>query len=77
VLEKVGIDINAAENGVFLPANDNAPNPTGAAVHSHVHGDEYYAKVNDLIIRSFSGGRSAVIETLESVRRSLLDGGLD
>lgn len=37
MLARFGIDINDAENGVFLPMNRAAPKPAGVAVHSTLH----------------------------------------
>ncbi|WP_204011956.1 FG-GAP-like repeat-containing protein [Virgisporangium aurantiacum] len=75
VLEKHGIDINSAENGVFLPANSTSPNPTGATVHSTLHHEAYYANVNDWIRNAdIVGGREAVLRTLNDIRTMLETG---
>ncbi|GAA4671655.1 hypothetical protein Prum_074610 [Phytohabitans rumicis] len=74
VLEAYGISINAAENGVFLPAHTKSPNPTGATVHRTLP-DKYYTKVNELVLRAGATGRKEeVLETLESIRTGLLQG---
>jgi hypothetical protein len=49
MLAGFGIDINAPENGVFLPRFLTSPNPTGAAVHSTTHTDAYYRTVNEML----------------------------
>jgi hypothetical protein len=41
-LTQYGIDVNIAENGVFLPRNLGSANPLGAAVHSTLHTGGYY-----------------------------------
>jgi hypothetical protein len=76
MLPEHGIDINAAENGVFLPATATSANPTGAVVHSnlHTHGVEgYYQSVN----RALEDAESydEVVEILDDIRQTLLAGG--
>jgi RHS repeat-associated protein len=71
-LSNVGIDINDARNGVFLPRSSSSPNPTGASPHSRIHTNDYYAYVNDLM----SGARNAseAGDVLNHVRNQLLGG---
>lgn len=54
-LSKFGIDINDADNGVFLPRGSASVNPSGASVHSRIHTNDYYSYVNDMI----GGARNA------------------
>ena len=49
ILARFDIDINAAENGVFLPSNTASVSLSGSAVHSRVHTDAYYSEVNRLL----------------------------
>ena len=49
VLQKFGIDINEAANGVFLSASQFSANPTGAAVHASLHSGAYYETVNRIL----------------------------
>ncbi|MEQ1872622.1 MAG: RHS repeat-associated core domain-containing protein [Ilumatobacteraceae bacterium] len=75
-LARVGIDINAAENGVFLPMNLSSANPGGAAVHSTIHTggtNGYYAAVNDLLGQATT--RNEMVDALDFIRRRLLSGG--
>jgi hypothetical protein len=74
VLTRYGIDVNAAENGVFLPRNGDSANPLGAAVHSTLHTGGYYDAVNELLL----GANSAVevLDSLAYLRGALLGGGL-
>lgn len=74
VLQRVGVDINSADNGVFLPRSSAAPNPGGAAVHSRLHTRSYYETVNDRL--STVSTRDEAVEVLNSLRQSLLGGGL-
>lgn len=74
VLAKYGIDINAAENGVFLPANKLAPSPSGATVHQPMHSGNYYRTVNDLLTSATT--RAEAIGAPAYLRQSLLGGGV-
>lgn len=72
-LEKVGIGINEATNGVFLPATRTSANPGGAAVHSTLHTHEYYARVTDMLRSART--RAQAEHTLSEIRQILLSGG--
>ena len=74
VLARFGIDINSAENGVFLPANRSASNPSGAAVHSTLHSGAYYETVNALLLSATT--RAEAIDALGYLREALLRGDL-
>jgi RHS repeat-associated protein len=78
VLQRFGIHIDDAANGVFLPATRASANPTGAAVHTvGVHGKAtagpYYAAVNQLLGRATN--RQQAIQSLAYIRQRLLSGG--
>ena len=73
MLQRLGIDINDAGNGVFLPARMTSPNPTGAAVHSSLHTNAYYRQVNALLGQTTT--RDEALEVLAIVRGQLLSGG--
>lgn len=66
------MNINDADNGVFLPRGSASPNPTGASVHSRIHTKNYYAHVNHLI----GGARNAseARDVLSYLRGQLLGG---
>lgn len=78
ILERWGIGINEAVNGVFLPAWRASPNPTGAAVHSTVHStvhtEEYYKTVTTML--KGATNRVEAIEVLQLIRQRLQAGGL-
>jgi hypothetical protein len=74
VLQRFGIGINDGANGVFLPATRAAPNPTGAAVHSTLHTNEYYQVVNRRLGAATT--RAEAEAALNAVRQALLSGGL-
>ncbi|MFG3001974.1 ricin-type beta-trefoil lectin domain protein [Streptomyces sp. NPDC048340] len=71
-LDKFGIGVNDAENGVWLPRSSSSPNPHGLSVHSKIHTNEYYTYVNDLM----SGARnmSEALDVIGHVRRQLQGG---
>ncbi|MFC7615671.1 AHH domain-containing protein [Actinokineospora soli] len=73
VLQRFGMSLDDAANGVFLPSNLKSVNPTGAAVHSKIHTDRYYAAVNALLGRAQN--RQQVIQSLAHIRQRLLSGG--
>jgi len=72
ILRKFGIDINSAENGVFLPKNTKVSNPSGAAVHSTLHTNAYYVEVNRLL--STATTRAEALEALEFIKTELSAG---
>jgi RHS repeat-associated protein len=72
VLQREGVGINHADNGVFLPKNTSVPNPSGAQVHSTVHTNVYYNAVN-AALRSASAG--TVRDVLVDIANQLLGGG--
>jgi RHS repeat-associated protein len=72
-LAELGMDLNAEENLVYLPANKAAVNPTGAAVHSAEHTKEMYDIVNQFIVPVQT--RAQAQEALMWLREALLGGG--
>ncbi|MGX7826194.1 SpvB/TcaC N-terminal domain-containing protein [Actinokineospora sp. 24-640] len=73
VLQRFGLNLDDAVNGVFLPASRASANPAGAAVHSTLHTDRYYAAVNSLLSRAQN--RQQVVQSLAYIRQRLLSGG--
>jgi RHS repeat-associated protein len=74
VLQRFGIGVNEAANGVFLPATRVAANPLGAAAHSTVHTNAYYQTVNQMLGAATT--RAEALEALNAIRQRLLSGGL-
>ncbi|WP_413631492.1 AHH domain-containing protein [Microbacterium sp. SSM24] len=60
-------------NGVFLPRSVKSLNPDGAAVHSTLHTNAYYAGVNNALAAATS--RTEAMEILSRIRADLLSGG--
>lgn len=74
VLARFKIGLDDAVNGVFLPANKAAVNPTGAAVHSTLHTNKYYAAVNKLLTQAAT--KDEVLDALDYIRTELQAGRL-
>jgi len=69
--EDVDIDINGAENGVYLPTPKNDGSVSGI-IHSGRHPKIYGQKVNDRINDAYEiGGKPAVIKELDKIKKEL------
>ncbi len=76
LLDSFRIDINSAENGVYLPRGSDPvkyANPNGMAVHSKLHTNEYYDAVNDALLQA--ANREDAVQILDEIRKSLQQGG--
>ncbi len=69
ILEKFNIDINDANNGVFLPTVKGV---SKAAYHPSVHTAAYYQKVTDLLEEATT--RKECIEILRGIAEQLSNG---
>jgi RHS repeat-associated protein len=75
VLENFGIDINDADNGVFLPAGNATPNPGGAVPHRpYTMTDDYADYVNSQLANA--GSEAEAREVLQFVKSDLLAGNM-
>jgi RHS repeat-associated protein len=63
ILQKFGVGINDAENGVFLPMK----------THYHIHTNAYYQAVEDEL--RLATTREEVIDVLAKIRYALMNGG--
>ncbi len=70
ILQREGIDINEAANGVFLPKNTKYAAPP-AQTHSTAHTNRYYDEVNLALSRAAPG---TVRDVLADIERQLLNG---
>lgn len=70
VLRRFGIDLNSADNGVFLPRFLRSANPDASAVHSLIHTAKYYAAVNALLVEATS--RDEARRILNAIATQLL-----
>ena len=69
ILQKFGVDINDATNGVFLPTVKNVAE---GAYHPSLHTDSYYRKVSDLL--SGAKSRNDVFDILDDIADQLSKG---
>ncbi|MBR7977021.1 RHS domain-containing protein [Burkholderia vietnamiensis] len=71
ILAKYGIDVDSAENGVFLPNRNNTDGMSGI-LHNGRHPDAYFDAVNQLITRADAfGGKQAVLDELKNIGQKL------
>ena len=66
ILGKFGIGINDSVNGVFLPTSGGS----GAALHTTLHTNAYYSKVEQLLLGAAS--KDEVIAVLGNIKNALL-----
>lgn len=69
ILQKYGIDINDASNGVFLPTANGVSN---SAYHPGLHTNTYYNKVNDMLRGATS--KNDVLDILDDIADQLSNG---
>ena len=70
ILNRFGVGINSADNGVYLP---DKPESTAPGIyHRGLHTNTYYNEVNDRLRGAAS--RNEVLEALEDIRTELLNG---
>ncbi|MCB9654684.1 MAG: AHH domain-containing protein [Deltaproteobacteria bacterium] len=74
ILQRFGIGINDAANGVFLPARRAAPSAAGAALHSPAHTNAYDQTVNRML--GAATPRAEAEAALSAVRSALFSEGL-
>jgi RHS repeat-associated protein len=71
ILQKFGINIDDAVNGVFLPTTKNLSGSPGI-LHSGMHPNSYIAKVTSAIERAAQqGGKQEILDTLQSLGTTL------
>ncbi|MEV4482529.1 SpvB/TcaC N-terminal domain-containing protein [Micromonospora coxensis] len=71
-LASLGVGINEAANGVYLPRFVSSANPLGAAVHSTTHTPAYYDAVNRLILQAKTPAQARA--TLQWIGQQLATG---
>lgn len=72
VLERYGIHIDDAANGVYLPNSIEAARVSGAAYHRGLHSNAYYDKVN--LIMEQSTTKEEAISRLADIAADLVQG---
>ncbi|MCA9041112.1 MAG: AHH domain-containing protein [Planctomycetaceae bacterium] len=71
ILKKFNIDLDSAENGVFLPGNKTVAAGTGLPAHSTIHTRDYYRAVEEKLLKATS--REEAVDYLEEIRNQLLN----
>ncbi|WP_173222805.1 AHH domain-containing protein [Paenibacillus alba] len=68
ILRKYGVNIDSADNGVFLPTSDGYVESN----HRRIHTNVYYDNVNNLLQKSKS--KEDVLDILDNIRTDLQNG---
>ena len=76
IIQRYGVDLNSASNGIFLPDAPNLPHAGSATVHRGSHTAEYARYVANAIKRANPTSASDITEILNRLRRELLNGTL-
>ena len=76
ILQRYGVDLNLASNGVFLPNSQDLQHAGSATVHSGSHTGEYARYVADYIKNGNPQSANEVAELLNDLRTKLLNGTL-
>lgn len=78
VLTHLGIDLNSAENGVYLCQKADLCN--GTTIHAGGHKKAYYESVNEIIVDAYNNAgismkskREAVVEALDKIAQKLMN----
>jgi RHS repeat-associated protein len=69
ILQKYGVDINDANNGVFLPTIKDL---SEGAYHPSLHTNAYYNEVNKQLLKATS--KDDVLSILDDIKEQLIDG---
>ncbi len=69
ILQKYGININDAANGVFLPSTKNMAQ---SAYHPSLHTDQYYRTVTEMLSQASS--KEDALEILFDISEQLMNG---
>ncbi|MDO3628862.1 AHH domain-containing protein [Mucilaginibacter sp. BT774] len=70
ILKREGIDINEADNGVFLPKNSKYEN-LPIMTHSTIHTNKYYQAINNRLLNAKPG---TVRQELHKIKQEILNG---
>ncbi len=69
ILQKAGIGIDDAANGVFLPATKKVAETTGGLAHAAIHSNRYYEALTSRLL-----GTNNVKKELKRIRKEILSG---
>lgn len=74
ILNKHGIDVDGAANGVFLPNRFNTDISVPGILHNGKHPNSYFESVNKIIANAdAAGGKNAVLKAIGNIRQKLLN----
>ncbi|WP_140399140.1 RHS repeat domain-containing protein, partial [Pseudomonas sp. SID14000] len=74
ILNKHGIDVDGAANGVFLPNRFNTDISVPGILHNGKHPNSYFESVNKIIANAdAAGGKDAVLKAIGNIRQKLLN----
>lgn len=78
ILVACNIDINSAENGVFLPRSESTKSECTGTFHRSMHDENYYTKVFTELDKAMNngGGCSEVKNTLRLIKEDLINGAI-
>lgn len=76
IMERYGVEVNSASNGVFLPDAIKLPHAGSAAVHSGSHTQEYARYVARHLIDGNPESADDIALLLNELREELLKGTL-
>ena len=73
ILDKYGIDINAPENGIFLPQNESSD------LHGTIHDGKHTKAYNDEVTQRLRTAtcKEDVLEILDSIKEDLYNGNME
>ena len=73
ILDKYGIDINAPENGIFLPQNESSD------LHGTIHDGKHTKAYNDEVTQRLRAAtcKEDVLEILDSIKEDLYNGDME
>jgi hypothetical protein len=74
ILERAGIGIDSAENGVWLPGNSSAVNADGSLIHQGIHSGQYLNHITRILAGAETGrGSEAVRSAMARLRQRIHD----
>jgi hypothetical protein len=74
ILERAGIGIDTATNGIWLPGNSKAVNADGSLIHQGIHSRNYLRHITRILAGAeAAGGRNAVWSAMTRLRQRIHD----
>jgi hypothetical protein len=73
ILDKAGIGINDAENGIWLPKDSSVANPLTTDIHSKMHTDIAIEEITSRLREGAKDGPEGVRRALQEIRKSIAE----